>query len=380
MLYKGFTNPEAGCHHIFVRYQKTCIMRNTKKIIILALIALSFGACSQSNEAYSEDLALEENYNESESVGYTREQDLAEKDELYSSDDELSINQEVSLNGTTATGTLVWSDQQKSYVPTSKNNTAVISSPGLTNPYKDKKFMKTANLVFSVEDVYASSVAIEEILIANNGFLINSNLYSDVVRTQTFSKTPEMNVQVDEFETRNNITIRVPNQNLHATLLAIAKEIKFLDSRSISADDVGLKLLAEELEQKRNAQSAKNLQNQISNGGKLDDKVYAEQLAFERLTQKDISLLKELSIEDQIEYSTITIAIYQNRELRSQEIPNFDVYSNQFSASYGSELLGALGTGFEIVKGLFTFILSIWPVLIGLFVGGLFFKRRFLKG
>ena len=50
---------------------------------------------------------------------------------------------------------MVWSDQQKSYVPTSKNNTAVISSPGLTNPYKDKKFIKTANLVFSVEDVYA---------------------------------------------------------------------------------------------------------------------------------------------------------------------------------------------------------------------------------
>lgn len=353
-------------------------MRNTKKLLLLVLIALSFSSCSQQSEAYNEDVALEENYDYDESriLESQNGESLTEKvvtEELY---DDNNKDQGIAGNGSQ---TLAYSQEQKSYIPKPKENEAIISSKGLTNPYKDKKFIKTANIIFSVEDVYQSTVAIEEILLANDGFLINSNLYTEVVRSQTFSKTEEMDVRVEEFETRNNITIRVPSANLHETLLAIADEMVFLDSRMIDADDVGLKLLAEELEQKRNAKSAQNLQNQINNGGKLGDKVYAEQLTFERATQKDLAFLKELSIEDKVEYSTITISIYQNTELRTQEIPNFSSYTSQFEPSYGSELLAALGTSIDLIKGVFTFILSVWPVLLVLFIGGVIFKRTFFK-
>ena len=351
-------------------------MRTTKKLIQLVIIALLLGACSQSSEAYKEDLALEDNYDyEREAIPV--EESIVEKDKAYDLNGQTAMSEDENIVGN-VNQTMVWSKEQESYVPKPKENKSIISSKGLSDPYKDKKFIKTADLVFSVEDVYQSTINIEEVLIANEGFLINSNLYAEVIRSQTFTKSPEMNVLVEEFETRNHITIRVPSENLHNTLLAIADEIVFLDSRSISADDVGLKLLAEELTQKRNAKSAQNLQNIANNGGKLYDKVYAEQLAFERETQKDISKLQELSIEDKVAYSTVTIAIYQNTELRSKELPNFDVYREQFELSYASELKDALANSFDLIKGVFTFILSVWPVLLILFIGAMFFKRRFL--
>ena len=260
-----------------------------------------------------------------------------------------------------------------------KNNKQVVSSKSMSNPYKDKKFIKTANLEFLVKDVYNSSVSIEEIVIANDGFLINSNLYTDVYRSQIFEKSKEVNVLVEEFETRNNITIRVPSANLHETLMSIADEIEFLHYRSISADDVGLKLLAEELEQKRNAKSASNIQKQINAGGKLDDKIYGEEIAFQRETQKDISKLKELSIEDKVEYSTVTIAIYQGKEMRTQDVANFDVFKDQYKKPYYKELGEAFGSSIEMIKVFIAFCVNIWPIILIGFLGFFFVKRRFGK-
>lgn len=362
-------------------------MKDSKKIIVLAFLALFVFACSQQNEAsYADEVALEDY--EEDMVYVTDEKNISsvveeQENQPHGIANNANYSSAATSQGTLtapgANGTYQWSEKDKAYVEEKKNDKSIISSKSMSNPYKDKKFIKTANLEFLVDDVYNSSVAIEEIVIANSGFLINSNLYTDIYRSQIFEKTKEVNVLVEEFETRNNITIRVPSQNLHETLMKIADEIEFLHYRSISADDVGIKLLAEEMEQKRNAKSSSNIQKQINAGGKLDDKIYAEEIAFQRETQKDISKLKELSIEDKIEYSTVTIAIYQGKEIRIEEIANFDVFRDQYKQSYGKELLSAFGSSINMIKALITFCVNIWPLLLIGFVGFLFLKRRFGK-
>ncbi|MFT5621743.1 MAG: hypothetical protein ACI9QR_002083, partial [Flavobacteriaceae bacterium] len=258
-----------------------------------------------------------------------------------------------------------------------KNHESIISSTGLTNPYKDKQFIKTADLNFRVDDVYLSTVAIEAILIANEGFLINSNLYADVYQTATYDIGNDSLMKVEEFQTRNNITLRIPNENMHESLLQIAEEIEFLNSRVLSADDVGLKLLAEELAQKRNAQSASNLQKSVNAGGKLDDKVYAESIAFERAREKDISLLKELSIEDQITYSTITLAIYQGPELSAQRIPNLEAFKAPFKKPYSRELMEAFSVSIDGIKSMIKFAVTIWPIFFLFFLGVVAYRKLF---
>ena len=349
-------------------------MKDLKKIIALAFIGLFVFACSQQNEAsYVDEVGLED-YEVDES--YDNEAVYTEEKSNYSNQEQqVSGGVEAAPSG----GTYTWSDKDQSYVEADKNNKQVVSSKSMSNPYKDKKFIKTANLEFLVKDVYNSSVSIEEIVIANDGFLINSNLYTDVYRSQIFEKSKEVNVLVEEFETRNNITIRVPSANLHETLMSIADEIEFLHYRSITADDVGLKLLAEELEQKRNAKSASNIQKQINAGGKLDDKIYGEEIAFQRETQKDISKLKELSIEDKVEYSTVTIAIYQGKEMRTQDVANFDVFKDQYKKPYYKELGEAFGSSIEMIKVFIAFCVNIWPIILIGFLGFFFVKRRFGK-
>lgn len=340
-------------------------MKNVIRITLMTCFGLYLFACSQKNSAYHEDIEMEES-----EIYYLEEND---KDESISSVEEMEyapVNQKLANN--TAPGA---ASQQ--VVEKTKNHESVISSRGLTNPYKDKKFIKTADLHFSVEDVYHSTVAIEEIILANQGFLINSNLYADIYQTATYDIGKDSLMKIEEFQTRNNITLRIPNENMHESLLQIAEEIKFLNSRMLSADDVGLKLLAEELEQKRNAKSAGNLQASVNAGGKLEDKVYAENLAFQRETQKDIAYIKELSIEDQITYSTITIAIYQEPEVSMHKIANLQAFKKQFEKPYSRELFEAFSTGFDGVLTMFKFAVTIWPIFI-LFGLGILAYRRFL--
>lgn len=361
-------------------------MKDLQRITVLTFISLFAFACSQENEAsYIDEVALE-NYEGDESYepdgSYAEEKsEVYNEQQIANSSNFVNSNahEEITVPDFTKKGTYTWSEKDQSYVKAEKDYKKVVSSEGLTNPYKDKKFIKTANLEFLVKDVYNSSVAIEEIVIANDGFLINSNLYTEIYRSQIFEKTKEVNVLVEEFETRNNITIRVPSQNLHETLMKIADEIEFLQFRSITADDVGLKLLAEELEQKRNAKSASNIQKQINTGGKLDDKIYGEEIAFQRETQKDISKLKELSIEDKIEYSTVTIAIYQGKEMRTEDFANFDIFKNQYKKPFSRELVDSFSSSIEIIKVFIAFCVTIWPFLVLGFVGFFFLKRRFGK-
>lgn len=327
------------------------------RITVLICFSFYLFACSQEESAYDEEIPLTEYESSSAEkttpiAGYTEEQLAASRDQ----------QQEF--------------DELKQKVEDIKNPKSIISSSGLTNPYKDKKFIKTADLHFRVSDVYQSTIAIEKILLANDGFLINSNLYADIHRSESYNLSKDSLVRLHEFQTRNNITLRIPNENMHESLLQIAEEIEFLDSRVLSADDVGLKLLAEEMAQKRNAKSAGNLQKSVQAGGKLDDKVYAEDLAFERETAKDIATLKELSLEDQVEYSTITIAIYQHTEISIEKLANLEVIKKQYAKPYSHELKECFDAGLNGLKFLLKFALTIWPifVLIGL---GFFVYRRF---
>lgn len=331
-------------------------MRNGISLIAMVSFGIYLFSCSQHDAGYNEEITLDSDY------AYTEEYYDDEYDESVYENMEQTIDQQ---------------SEQKEDAYNSKDHSAVISSEGLTQNYKDKQFIKTADLHFKVSDVYTSTVNIEDILLNNDGFVINSNLYADIYTSTSFPISKDSIMLVEEYQTRNNITVRIPHENMHSFLLAVADEIVFLNSRVLDADDVGLRLLAEELSQKRNAQSAGQIQNNVNQGGKLDDKIYAQNIAFERQTEKDISYLKQLSIEDQVEYATITIAIYQEPELHYEKQMDINYVKEQFAKSYGRELGEAFLNGFDGIKTVFRAAVSIWPIFILFGLGIIAFRRFF---
>ena len=346
------------------------------KISSILLSTLLLSSCSSNEKSHSEALRIE-----SVEIGNDAFQETETKDleKISVSEDEYvesynftnSNNSSASLNSTG--NNKDWKPDDKNFKQKKKAHKKVISSETLSNPFQDKQFIKTSDLKFRVEDVYLSSVNIENIIIANDGFLLNSNLQTEIINNTIKPKNEDLNLSIESFYTRNNITLRVPSENLHTTLLKIADEITFLDYRIINADDIGLNLLAEELKQKRLSRSSNSLNNEVQKGGKLEDRIRAKQLIFEKEKQKDISKINTLTIADKVKYSTVTINIYGKEEFHVTEVVNTSKF--EYQEPVLSKIVNSVQYGFEMFLSLIFVMLSIWPFILVALVLILFLKR-----
>jgi len=84
-----------------------------------------------------------------------------------------------------------------------------------------------------------------------------SNLQSTINDKISTKISQDSTLETTKYQVENTITLRVPQQNMDTVVKEIAKEIDYLDYRLIKADDVALRLLSNELLQKRSATSEK---------------------------------------------------------------------------------------------------------------------------
>lgn len=372
-------------------------MKTRTKVGLTIIGLLLLNACAQKEKTLSDEISLEDIENYTAQNAQTTELSEWENEQEESLEsttdfDEVSLEDRIN-NGIVAADANTYNvanvnNTGSNYSWTSniasnkqsiqQNKESILSSKGISNPYKDKQFIKQADIRFQVENVYKSTVAIENILQENDGFLINSNIQSELLGEQIFEKDKTWNTRVQKYVNTNHLTIRVPNENMHNTLLALGSEIVFLNHRSINADDVGLKLLAESLEQKRNAKFKTAIQKNISEGGKLNDKIYAQEVAFDRQKTQDISRINQLKIEDKITYSTITIEIYEDAKVFVSDIPNLTAYKDSFKKSYGKELLDSLQIGIDVLKVILKILAALVPIVL-LILGGFLLYRKWKK-
>lgn len=121
---------------------------------------------------------------------------------------------------------------------------------------------------FKVKNVAKSTYAIENTVARFGGFVSSTELRSNIINTSTAKKSNDSLVETTRFVVENNMIIRVPNTLLDTTLKTIARQIDYLDYRIIKADDVSLKLLSNDLSQKRNQDNQKRVEDAIANRGK----------------------------------------------------------------------------------------------------------------
>ncbi|MCX6210171.1 MAG: DUF4349 domain-containing protein, partial [Bacteroidetes bacterium] len=191
---------------------------------------------------------------------------------------------------------------------------AFISSTAAVENNKDSthKFIRTADLKFKVKSVIASTYDIEAITSRLGGFVTYTNLQSTVDNVSNTAINADSTLETTYYTVSNSITLRVPNTKLDTTLKEISKNIDYLDYRIIKADDVALQLLSNNLTQKRSAKYEQRLANAIDNRGKkLKETTVAEDVLLNKQEQADNAKVSNLSLNDQLNFSTITLAIYQ---------------------------------------------------------------------
>lgn len=258
------------------------------------------------------------------------------------------------------------------------DSTAVSSSAAVVDKNSKQKFIRTADIKFKVKNVVKSTYAIENATQKFGGFVTYTNLQSNIHDQIKTKISQDSTLETTKYTVENNITIRVPNTQLDTVIKTIAKQIDFLDFRVIKADDVSLKILANQLSQKRSSVTEKRVEKAIdSKGKKINDVIEAENTLANQKEANDNHTIDNLSLQDQVNFSTITLQLYQNETIR-QEIMASEKDSNAYKPNLGLQILDSLKSGWYILEGIFVFLINLWPfILIGF--GGFFLYKKYIK-
>lgn len=273
---------------------------------------------------------------------------------------------------------------QKDYEETQNPVDSTLKQVNKVNDQEDKKelrnrvFLKTAEIKFKVKDVVNSTYNIENICNAQGGFVTYSNLVSTINKKETISTSVDSSVEISNYSVSNSITIRVPNNKLDTVLKDIAANVDYLDSRIIKADDVSLQLLANRLTQKRIKKNAIRLSTAIDNNNKkLVETTAAEDLLLSKEEQSDKSKIENLSLTEQINYSTVNLSIYQNDVTKRTMFAN-EKAVKRYKPGFGSKMADSLLFGWTILTDILIFFSKFWAIFLFVILMYLLYKK-FIK-
>lgn len=254
----------------------------------------------------------------------------------------------------------------------------ISSSAAVEKEGSTRKFIRTADLKFKVKNVTQSTYAIENITNKFDGFVTYTNLQTNIIDKFETKISQDSILETTHYNVENNITIRVPNKRLDTVIKSIAKQIDFLDYRVIKADDVSLKMLANQLSQKRSSTNEKRVEKAIdTKGKKINDIIEAENNLASQKEQNDNSKLENLSLQDQVNFSTLTLQIYQRESVKQEMIANTNDY-NHYKPNIGIRIIDSVKSGWYVLVDLIVFIFEIWWLLL-IIIGGIFIYKKYLK-
>ena len=260
------------------------------------------------------------------------------------------------------------SDQQSFEQKSPADSTAIpyISSSAATGDGKDsnRKFIRTANLRFKAKNVIKSTYAIEDVVRRHQGFVINTNLQSQIDNTVSTPVSSDSTLETTYYTVSNTVTLRIPNANLDTTLKEISENIDYLDFRIITAEDVSLQMLSNNLIGKRNGENKQRLTKAIdTRGKKLAETIAAEETLLNKQIGSDDANISTLSLLDKIQYSTINIFLYQRQAIREEVIPgnkNIPVYEPSFTR----QLAESGKFGLKTIEAVLILLAKLWGVLL----------------
>ena len=252
----------------------------------------------------------------------------------------------------------------------------VISSSAAVEPKNnDRKFVRTADVRFKVKNVALSTTKIEDATTKFGGFVTFTDLESHISDVEKTTISQDSIVETTKYTVDNSITIRVPNTQLDTVLKLIGKEVDFLNSRKISANDVTLQLLSNKLAQKRSESTEKRVEKAIDEKGKkLNQIINAEENLATKKEQNDDKTLQNLSLEDQVNFSTITLEIYQNQTVKHEVLAN-EKSINDYRPTIGWQVWDSLKSGWYILEKIISFVVILWPFALLGFVSWLGYKK-----
>ena len=232
---------------------------------------------------------------------------------------------------------------------------------------QDRKFIRTADVKFEVKDVQTATNIIEDLVDKYQGFTTKSELSSKILNINEIEISSDSILQNKSYEVSNEISIRIPNETFDKTLREIQPLMTFLDTKSVSAEDVSLSLMSSELRKKRYSKFEQRYERAIeTKGKKLTETASSEENLFNHQANADDNQIQTLRLKDNVNYSTITLHLYQPVSVVQEMLPNLE-NTHAFMPNLFLRLWQSIRAGWYIFEEVLVGITRLWLlILIGL--------------
>jgi hypothetical protein len=227
----------------------------------------------------------------------------------------------------------------------------------------DRKLIKTVNLECKVAEVEKATYQIENITKQFGGFITSSDITNSNYSYNEYRISKDSVKVVGIRNIENNITLRVPNFYLDSVLYHFSKIWTQLDHRTLKVEDVTIQLLSNELRARLYQKTASKINDASAQPkNKLNDVVEAEKTAADYLESTINKKIENLTLQDRIDYSDITLHMYQDKVLYKTTIASVD--PEQYEPGFGNEFVDSLQFGWKIFVGFLLFLTKCWSVIV----------------
>ena len=253
------------------------------------------------------------------------------------------------------------------------SNIATDTIDGITH-----NFIRNADVKLKVKDVLQSTKQIESLVNNVGGYITKSELNSNKDYSNRINFKKDSLIEQTYYTASSHIVLRVPNKQLDSVINSITDMAVFVDFRNIKSDDVKLKLFANILAENRYKQYKGRIQAQIEKKpAKLQHITEAEENVLEKQTLADNKRVETYDLADQVNYSTVTLALYQEQNIISNVLPIANKIQT-YEPSFLSKMAQAFVNGFEILKNILLFFANAWSLIIVLVLSFLGVKKLIL--
>lgn len=240
-----------------------------------------------------------------------------------------------------------------SAVKTAENPTELVTTE-LSQLEQSRQLVKTSRISFEVKDIQKTTTALEQKLLAINGYIESKQVD---YRVEDQDSRPKLDGTVTVFEKivpTTQLIVRVPNQQVTVFLNGLLPLMTYFNQQSYEAKRYELKLLEEKLNTaSQSAGVASNTSNQL-----------------QRLTQ--------LEVQDRLQYSTITLDFFQTAQIRQRQDINIQRVAELHSDPFFARIWQSIKMGFIGLRELVVWLVMLWPLYVVL-LAGLLGYRHFKK-
>ncbi|HOZ86159.1 MAG TPA: DUF4349 domain-containing protein [Bacteroidia bacterium] len=225
-------------------------------------------------------------------------------------------------------------------------------------------FVRTAGLKCKVKNVLTATRTIEDLVTRQGGYITGSDLTSRIDYSTNIQIKKDSLLELSHYSVINLISLRVPAKSLDTVIRKISDLALFIDYRKQRADDVKLKLAAGKLEEARLRQFALNVKNKTSKTKKTANNVIStEDKLFEKQTLIDENNIAHYELAEQVNYSTITLELYQDLQISSQVVVR-PLNPEPYEMPFGSKLAKSVVNGFDLLKTCILFLVNSWGLIL----------------